>query len=72
MQAVRSAGASGLSFEACNSISSHMTDRHAHPVSHAVPQAPGWSLLRLSALGRMGLAGGIVVLLWIATFAVIA
>ncbi len=49
-----------------------MTDRHAHPVSHAVPQAPGWSLLRLSALGRMGLAAGIVVLLWIATFAVIA
>ncbi len=49
-----------------------MTDRHTHPVSHAVSQAPGWSLLRLSALGRMGLAAGIVVLLWIATFVVIA
>jgi hypothetical protein len=49
-----------------------MTHPHAHPVSHAVPQAPGWSLLRLSALGRMGLAAGVVALLWIATFAVIA
>ncbi len=68
----RSGGAAGLSFAACNSISSHMADRHTHPVSHAVPQAPGWSLLRLSALGRMGLAAGVVVLLWIATFAVIA
>jgi len=55
-----------------NIISSHMADRHAHPVTHAVPQAPGWSLLRLSAPGRMGLAAGVVALLWIATFAVIA
>ena len=49
-----------------------MADRHAHPVTHAVAQAPGWSLLRLSAPGRMGLAAGVVALLWIATFAVIA
>ncbi|WP_181300892.1 hypothetical protein [Bosea sp. 124] len=48
-----------------------MAHAHAHHASHAVPENPGWSLLRLSALGRIGLAAGVVVLLWLATFAVI-
>lgn len=48
-----------------------MAHAHAHPPSHAVPVDPGWSLLRLSALARIGLACGIVALLWLATLAVI-
>lgn len=45
---------------------------HGHAASHAVSENPGWSLLRLSAWSRIGLASGIVVLLWVATLAVIA
>ncbi|MDX3805782.1 hypothetical protein ACXIUS_12195 [Bosea thiooxidans] len=45
---------------------------HSHAASHAVSEVPGWSLLRLSAWSRMGLAGVVVVLLWMATLAVIA
>ncbi len=56
-----------------NIISSRMAHHdHAHAMSHAVPETPGWSLLRLSASARIGLAAGIVALLWVATFAVIA
>lgn len=54
-----------------NIISSRMAHAHAHRPAHAVSEDPGWSLLRLSALGRIGLAAGIVALLWLATFAVI-
>ena len=35
-------------------------------------EAPGWSLLRLSAGQRLGLALGVILVLWAATFAVIA
>jgi hypothetical protein len=45
---------------------------HAHRISRAVPENPGWSLLRLSAAARVGLAACIVALLWVATFAVIS
>ncbi|CAN5121725.1 hypothetical protein BH10PSE8_BH10PSE8_22880 [soil metagenome] len=48
-----------------------MAHAHAHHVSHAVSEHPGWSLLRLSAWVRIGLAAGIAALLWVATFAVI-
>lgn len=46
---------------------------HAHDphILHAAPEDPGWSLLRLSALGRLGLALGVISLLWVATLAVI-
>jgi hypothetical protein len=56
---------------ACNIISSRMAHAHAHHVSPASPEDPGWSLLRLSALGRVGLAGVVVMLVWAATLAVI-
>lgn len=48
-----------------------MAHAHAHPISRAAPEDPGWSLLRLSAAGRIGLAGIIVALVWAATLAVI-
>jgi len=48
-----------------------MAQAHSHAVSHAVAENPGWSLLRLSALARLGLAAVVVLLLWAATFAVI-
>ncbi|MFA6964451.1 hypothetical protein [Bosea sp. (in: a-proteobacteria)] len=54
-----------------NIISSRMAHAHVHHVSHAVSENPGWSLLRLSAWARIGLAAGIAALLWVATFAVI-
>ncbi|CAM5761410.1 hypothetical protein [Bosea minatitlanensis] len=44
---------------------------HSHAGLHAVSEDPGWSLLRLSAWSRVGLAGIVVALLWIATLAVI-
>jgi hypothetical protein len=46
---------------------------HAHnPHTHrAASEAPGWSLLRLSAGARMGLAAAVVTLIWLATLAVI-
>lgn len=60
----------------CNIISSHMAHAHDHGHSHAASQAvsddPGWSLLRLSAWSRVGLAAVVVALLWVATLAVIA
>ncbi|WP_439498046.1 hypothetical protein [Bosea sp. (in: a-proteobacteria)] len=47
---------------------SHDHSQHAHaPVS----DDPGWSLLRLSAVSRLGLALGVVALLWLTTLAVI-
>ena len=55
----------------CNSISSRMAPAHAPHVSHAVSENPGWSLLRLSAAGRIGLAGVVVALVWAVTLAVI-
>ncbi|WP_332688845.1 hypothetical protein [Bosea sp. (in: a-proteobacteria)] len=45
---------------------------HAHVHRHPVSESPGWSLLRLSAASRLGLALGAIVLLWAATLAVIA
>ncbi|WP_156410309.1 hypothetical protein [Bosea sp. Root381] len=48
-----------------------MVHAHARHVSHAAPENPGWSLLRLSAAGRIGLAGIVVALVWAATLAVI-
>ncbi|WP_156412010.1 hypothetical protein [Bosea sp. Root483D1] len=47
-----------------------MAHDHAHH-RHAVSEAPGWSLLRLSAGQRLGLALGVIVVLWAATFTVI-
>jgi hypothetical protein len=41
---------------------------HAH---HALPDEPGWSLLRLSGLARLGLASVTVGLIWAATLLVI-
>lgn len=48
-----------------------MAHVHAHHTQRAAPDEPGWSLLRLSAGARMGLAAAVVVLLWLATLAVI-
>ncbi|MBN9443260.1 hypothetical protein [Bosea sp. (in: a-proteobacteria)] len=52
-----------------------MVHAHDHGHRHAAPAAgpdhPGWSLLRLSAGSRVGLAAILVVLLWAATLAVI-
>lgn len=47
-----------------------MVHDHAHH-RHPVAEAPGWSLLRLSAGQRLGLATGVILLLWAATLAVI-
>jgi hypothetical protein len=49
-----------------------MAHAHSHAHHHAAPEAPGWSLLRLSALGRLGLALVVVAALWGATWAVIS
>jgi hypothetical protein len=48
-----------------------MAHAHAHHAPRAASENPGWSLLRLSALGRVGLAGVVVALVWAATLAVI-
>ncbi|MGX5733770.1 hypothetical protein [Bosea thiooxidans] len=48
-----------------------MAHAHAHHTHHAVPNEPGWSLLRLSAGARIGLAVLVVAVLWLATLAVI-
>jgi hypothetical protein len=48
-----------------------MAHAHVHHATHAVSEDPGWSLLRLSAAGRIGLAGVVVALVWAATLAVI-
>jgi hypothetical protein len=47
-----------------------MSHPHAH-ASRAVSENPGWSLLRLSASSRVGLAFVIIGALWLATLAVI-
>lgn len=54
-----------------NIISSHMTHAHSHDARHAASEDPGWSLLRLSAASRIGLALAVVAALWLATLAVI-
>jgi hypothetical protein len=48
-----------------------MAHDHVHP-PRPVSEAPGWSLLRLSAAARLGLAFGVIAALWAATLAVIA
>ena len=48
-----------------------MAHAHAHHTPRATPDEPGWSLLRLSAGARVGLAAAVVALLWLATLAVI-
>lgn len=48
-----------------------MAHDHVHH-RHPVAEVPGWSLLRLSAGQRLGLALGVILVLWAATFAVIA
>ncbi|KQK28184.1 hypothetical protein ARD30_22875 [Bosea thiooxidans] len=54
-----------------NIISFLMAHAHAPHTHRAASEAPGWSLLRLSAGMRMGLAAIVVALLWLATLAVI-
>jgi len=46
-----------------------MSKSHDH--SHAVAIEPGFSLLRISAPARLGLAMLVVALLWLATLVVI-
>lgn len=48
---------------------SHTHEPHAHGPA---TEDPGWSLLRLSATGRLGIALAIIAALWAATLAVIA
>ena len=48
-----------------------MAHAHPHRPHGPVSDNPGWSLLRLSAAGRLGLALAIIAVLWIATYAVI-
>jgi hypothetical protein len=48
-----------------------MAHAHAPHTHRSASEAPGWSLLRLSAGARVGLAAAIVALLWLATLAVI-
>lgn len=48
-----------------------MVHAHTHHTHHAAPGEPGWSLLRLSAGARIGLAALVVAALWLATLAVI-
>ncbi|MFN3671871.1 MAG: hypothetical protein ACK4VM_08195 [Bosea sp. (in: a-proteobacteria)] len=47
-----------------------MSAAHSH-AHHARPEEPGWSLLRLSAASRLGLASVIAALIWVATLLVI-
>jgi hypothetical protein len=64
-------GRSHLLAAARNIISFGMAHDHAHH-RQPVAEAPGWSLLRLSGGQRLGLALGVILVLWTATFAVIA
>lgn len=48
-----------------------MASHHHHAVSRAVSENPGWSLLRLSAAGRLGLAALVIAALWLVTLTVI-
>ncbi|MGX1789430.1 hypothetical protein ACWIGM_21970 [Bosea sp. NPDC055332] len=59
-----------MSSIARNIISFGMAHHHAHHRQTAA-EVPGWSLLRLSAGQRLGLAFGVILVLWAATFAVI-
>jgi hypothetical protein len=47
-----------------------MSYPHSH-APHAVSDDPGWSLLRLSAAARLGLALAVIAVVWAATLAVI-
>lgn len=47
-----------------------MGHQHNH-ASRAVSEDPGWSLLRLSAAMRFGLALAVIAAVWMATLAVI-
>jgi len=49
-----------------------MSQGHSHHVHRPATEALGWSLLRLSAAGRLGIALAIIAALWAATLAVIA
>lgn len=49
-----------------------MAHAHGHGTHRPASENPGWSLLRLSAASRLGLALAIIVVLWIATWAVIS
>ncbi len=62
---------SGLPLHSRNIISFHMSHPHAH-AHRAVSEDPGWSLLRLSAGQRLGIAFVVIALVWAATLAVIA
>ena len=42
----------------------HHGHAHDHYVHHAHSRVPGFSLLRLSAWGRLGLAGVLIAALW--------
>jgi len=53
-----------------NIISSHMSRPHAH-AHRAASEDPGWSLLRLSAGQRLGIALVVIAAVWAATLAVI-
>jgi len=53
-----------------NIISSHVSHPHAH-THRAVSENPGWSLLRLSAGQRLGIAFVVIAMVWAATLAVI-
>ena len=48
-----------------------MAHDHVHH-RQPVTEVPGWSLLRLSAGQLLGLALGVILMLWAATLAVIA
>ncbi|MBX9909879.1 MAG: hypothetical protein K2Z25_14340 [Beijerinckiaceae bacterium] len=47
-----------------------MSHPHAH-THRAVSENPGWSLLRLSAGQRLGIAFVVIAMVWAATLAVI-
>jgi hypothetical protein len=49
-----------------------MAHAHIHGSHRPVSENPGWSLLRLSAASRLGLALAIIACLWIATYAVMS
>lgn len=49
-----------------------MSHAHSHHAHRPATENPGWSLLRLSAASRLGIALVITAALWLATLAVIA
>jgi hypothetical protein len=48
-----------------------MSHAHSHHAHRTATESPGWSLLRLSAASRLGIALAIIAALWLATLAVI-